>query len=112
KKDPGAVTQETERRIIMDLDVLIDFARKQQQQQSSSSSSQQQQQQQQQDQQKQYSQGNRPGSTPGQGQGGNVAAAQDQLPGGGQSAADPLQDIHASGDRWGDLRPVERDLIS
>ena len=36
-KDTGEVTQETQRRIVMDLDVLIEIAKKQQQQSSSSS---------------------------------------------------------------------------
>jgi len=106
KKDPGAVTQETERRIMMDLDVLIDFARKQQQQGSSQPQDPNDKKEQQQN--RQYSQGQQPG----QGQGGNVAAANDTLPPAGSATPDPLHDIHASGDQWGNLRPAERELIN
>jgi len=106
KKETGAVTQETERRIMMDLDVLIDFARKQQQ--NGPSQPQDPNQQKDPQQSRTYSQGNKPG----QGQGGNVAAAADVLPGGGQDTPTAAADIHAKGDQWGDLRPVERDLIN
>jgi hypothetical protein len=106
KKDPGEVTQETQRRIISDLDVMIELARQQQQSSSSSSSSQQQQP----GQQRQPQQNNgQSGSNSG---GGSQAATGDNLPRGGY--ADPTTtDIHNRDPaNWGGLPPRDRDQIS
>jgi len=113
KKDPGALTQETERRIIVDLDAMIEMAKqmnpppgngKPQPGDDDPDSGQK----------KKPSSGNQAGQPmPGQqNTGGNTAALKDQLPGNNQAAADPLQDIHEKASGWGGLRPQERDLIS
>jgi hypothetical protein len=105
KKDPGEVTQETQRRIVADLDVMIELARQQQQQQSSSSSSQQQPGQQRQPGQPQ------PGGQ--KGEGGTQAATSEQLPRGGH--ADPVTGDMRNRDPanpWGVLPPRDRDQIS
>jgi hypothetical protein len=107
KKDPGDVTQETQRRIVADLDVMIELARQQQQQQSSSSSS---------SQQPQPGQPRQP--QPGQpqqgpkGEGGSQAATNEQLPRGGY--ADPTRADMRNRDpaNWGGLPPRDRDQIS
>ena len=105
-KDPGEVTQETQRRIVADLDVMIELARQQQQQQSSSSSSSQQPQQGQPRQQTGPQNGQK-------GEGGTVAATSDPLPRGG------YQDPVTGGDmrsrdpsNWGSLPPRDRDQVS
>jgi hypothetical protein len=101
QKDAGEDTQETQRRILTDLDVLIEYARLQQQ------SGQGQSQQQQQGQGRQYSQGN------GKSQGGSTAAGSSFLPQNNQDPARPGEDIRSKGSQeWGTLRPRERDLIS
>jgi len=105
QKDPGEVTQETQRRILTDLDVLIEFARQQQQ----SGGGQSQPQQGQPGEGRQYSQGNQNGRN----QGGNTAAGSSFLPGNNQQSARPGEDIRSRGpEEWGKLRPRERDLIS
>jgi hypothetical protein len=105
-KDPGEVTQETQRRIVSDLDVMIELA-KQQQQQSSSSSSQQQ----------QPGQARQPGQPQGgqqgpKGEGGTTAAQRESLPGGGY--ADPAKGDMRNYDpaTWGGLPPRDRDQVS
>jgi len=101
KKDPGEVTQETQRRIVGDLDVMIELARQQQQQQSGSSSSQ------------QPGQQRQPGQQSGQkSEGGTQAATSDPLPRGGY--ADPVTgDIHNRDPaNWGGLPPRDRDQVS
>jgi hypothetical protein len=102
-KDPGEVTQETQRRIVSDLDVMIELARQQQQQQNSSGSSS-----------PQPGQQRQPGS-PQNGQtgpGGTQAATSDPLPRGG--IADPVTgDIHNRDPaNWGGLPPRDRDQVS
>lgn len=111
EQDAGAETQEIQRRIVMDLDVLIELAKKMQQQQSQSQS---QSQGQQQGQKREQSQGQQQG----QGQGphnpqGQNAAQQSQAPGGGQSAAQSNgQDIKERTREWGTLPERDRDLVS
>jgi len=105
QKDPGDVTQETQRRIMTDLDVLIEFARKQQQQGSGQGPPQpgppgeg-----------KSYSQGNQNGKN----QGGTTAASGSFLPGNNQQTPQQGDDNRSKGPaEWGTLRPRERELIS
>jgi hypothetical protein len=105
-KDPGAVTQESQRRIITDLDGVIDILRKQQQNPQSQSKPSDQP-----AQQKQESKGNHSGNG---GKPGNTAAQQDQLSRGDVDA--PVsngQDLRNKGpSEWGNLPPKDRDLIS
>ena len=103
KKDPGEITQETQRRIVSDLEVMIELARQQQQSSSSSSS-----------QQPQPGQPRQPGQ-PQQGpkgEGGSQAATSEQLPRGGY--ADPTRADMRNHDpaSWGGLPPRDRDQIS
>jgi hypothetical protein len=101
QKDAGEDTQETQRRILTDLDVLIEYARQQMQ------SGQSQNQQQQPGQGRQYTQGN------GKSQGGSTPAGSSFLPQNNQDPARPGEDIRSKGSQeWGTLRPRERDLIS
>ena len=100
EKDPGEVTQETQHRIVMDLDTLIELAKQMQSSGSGSSSGPPQD-----GQQRQQSQNNG-------GQGGNVANTSERLPPGGSADA-------ATGDMrdhdpatWGSLPPRDRDQIS
>ncbi|HVS71852.1 MAG TPA: hypothetical protein VHQ47_11410 [Phycisphaerae bacterium] len=101
-KDPGAVTQETQRRIVVDLDALIEIARKQcnstgQSQSQSKSQSQQRQ------------------ATKNQShEGGSTAARDENLRGGGaQGAESNGTDIHQkNADNWGNLPPRDRDMIA
>ncbi len=101
KKDPGEVTQEKQRRIITDLDVLIELARQQQQSGSASSG------QPLPGQQRQPGQGQGP-----KGEGGTQAATHEQLPRGGY--ADPVTGDMRNHDpaNWGGLPPRDRDQIS
>jgi hypothetical protein len=104
--DPGAVTQETQRRIVMNLDSLIELVQQQQQQQQQSSS-----QSKGQGQQRQQNQQGNPGQGPHQ-DGGNSAAQQSSIPGGGvQDAQSNGQDITERGKEWGNLPERDRDLI-
>jgi hypothetical protein len=106
KKDPGDITQETQRRILADLDVLIEYARQQQQNGPSKPDPNQ-------DpskgQGRQYSQG----QGQQQNQGGSTAASDSFLPGGSPDTPRPGEDIHShSPDEWGRLGARDRDLIS
>lgn len=108
EKDPGLETQETQRRIVMNLDTLIEIAKKQQQQKSSSSSSSSGE-----GQKRQQNKGQRPQPGSGQGEGGNQAASSSQLRGGSADAAQSNgQDIREKGLEWGKLPDRERDLIA
>lgn len=100
-KDPGEVTQETQRRIVSDLDVMIELARQQQQQGSSSSSGP-----------PQPGQARQPGQPGPKGEGGSTAATHDPLPRGGYS--DPaVGDMHSRDPaNWGGLPPRDRDQVS
>lgn len=105
QEDTSDVTQEIQRRIVLDIDTLIEAAKKQQ------GGGQGQQQQKPQDAQKRQ-------ANPGQGQqgqhqdAGNQAAKASELPGGGVSAAQSNgQDIRQKSSEWGNLPPRERDLI-
>jgi hypothetical protein len=102
KKDPGEVTQETQRRIISDLDVMIELARRQQQSGSSLGSPQIQP-----GQQRQPSQQQGPKSDNG-----SQAATHELLPRGGY--ADPVTGDMRNHDpaNWGGLPPRDRDQIS
>jgi hypothetical protein len=106
-KDPGAVTQESQRRIVSDLDTVIEYVRKQQQGQSSSkpkpgSES---------GEKRQQSQGQQQGNRQ---QPGNHAAQDSQLMAGNvetpQSNGESLRNKGPS--EWGNLPPKDRDLIS
>ena len=102
-KDPGEVTQETQRRIVADLDVMIELARQQQQSNSSSSPSQ-----------PQDGQPRIPGPPQGgqTGEGGTVAATHDPLTRGGYS--DPVTGDMRSHDpaNWAQLPPRDRSEVS
>lgn len=106
-RDTGAITQETQKRIISDLDVMIDMARKQQQggkgQQKPDGK-------QQEGQKRQQSSGQQQSTH----EGGNQAAI-DSTPRHG-SAATPQsngEDMHQKNPQeWGNLPPRDRDLIS
>ena len=102
KHDTGPVTQETQRRILSDLDVLIEYARKIQPTNGS----------------QQDPGPPQPGdsrSQPGpHNEHGNTAANQSTLPGGGVSSAVSNEtDFHQRGpEEWGRLPPRDRDLVS
>jgi hypothetical protein len=100
QKDAGSVTQETQRRIVVDLDALIEIARKQCNSQSQSK-------QQGQPQQRQMSKTSR-------GQGGATAATNEQLRAGGFDAPESNgQDLHQkSPAEWGNLPDRDRDLLA
>jgi hypothetical protein len=101
-RDPGEVTQETQRRIIGDLDVLIEIARQQCNKVSKPQDPDKQQQNQ-----KSYSQGR------GQSQGGSTAAGSSFLPRGGSVDPQTSGDIHSHGqNEWGTLPSKDRDLVS
>jgi len=106
-KDPGAITQETQKRIITDLDVMIEYARKQQQQGKSSQKPGQQKP----GDKRQQSSGQQQGQHQ---EGGNQAATDSSLPRGPISAAQSNgEDMHQKGPQeWGGLPPRDRDLIS
>jgi hypothetical protein len=105
-KDPGEVTQEVQRRIVADLDLMIELARQQQQNSSSSS---QQQQQQQPGQQRQPGQP-QPGSQ--HSEGGTTAATNETLPRGGHEQATTSDMRNRDPANWGGLPPRDRDQIS
>jgi hypothetical protein len=107
-QDPGAITQETQKRIVNDLDVMIEIARKQQQ----GGKGQQKQNGKPQDGQKrQQSSGQQQGPHD---EGGNQAATDSKARSG--SAATPQsngEDMHQkTPQEWGNLPPRDRDLIS
>jgi hypothetical protein len=105
-KDPGAVTQESQRRIVTDLDTVIEYVRKQEQQPQSNSKSKPQP-----GDKRQQSQGQKQGN---QQQPGNHAAQDSQLTNGTveapQSNGESLRNKGPS--EWGNLPPKDRDLIS
>lgn len=104
QQDPGDVTQEIQRRIVLDIDTMIEAAKKQQGGQSQGQPK---------PQDAQKRQTNPGQNQPGQHQdGGNEAAKTSELPGGGVSAAQSNgQDIRQHSSEWGNLPPRERDLI-
>jgi hypothetical protein len=102
-KDPGEVTQETQRRIVSDLDIMIELARQQQQQNSSSSSP------------AQPGQERKPGEPQDgsqKGEGGSTPAKAEILPRG--TYADPITGELRNRDtaNWGGLPPRDRDQVS
>jgi hypothetical protein len=106
ERDPGLVTQETQRRIMTDLDVMIEYAREQEKKGGGQGKPQ--------DskpgQQKQKSSGQQQG--PGQ-TGGNQAATDSNLrPGNAETPQANDTDIHQTGTNWGDLPPRDRDLVA
>jgi hypothetical protein len=103
KTDPGEVTQEIQRRIVTDLDVLIEMAKKSESQSS--------QQQKQQGQKKQESKGNQQGK--GSSMGGTNAAQSSQFNDGDATAAPNAKDIHEvnQNEIWKNLPPRDRDSI-
>jgi hypothetical protein len=105
-RDPGSLTQETQKRITMNLDQLIELVRQQQQQQSSSQS---QSKSDSEAQKRQRMQGNQEGP---HNQGGNNAAKQSTLPNGASATPESNgTDIHQRSREWGNLPERERDLI-
>ena len=100
EKDPGEVTQETQRRIVMDLDALIELAKQMQSSGSSQASGQPQD-----GQQRQQSQNNG-------GQGGNFANTSERLPGGGAADAATGDMRNHDPASWGNLPPRDRDQVS
>jgi hypothetical protein len=105
-QDPGPITQETQRRIVVNLDTLIEMAKKQQQQGGSSKPG-------------PKKPGDKkeqnPGSDSGKGPhkpGGESPAQESTLPGGGSDPAQSNgQDIHEKSTEWGNLPEKDRDLI-
>ena len=103
-KDPGELTQETQRRIVTDLDVLIEIAR---QQQSGSGSG-------------QGNQQTQPGQQrqstgpegPKNGEGGTVAANTESLPRGASADAATGDMRNHDPANWGNLPPRDRDQVS
>ncbi len=105
-RDPGAVTQETQKRIITDLDVMIELARKQQSQGKSSQQSKSQP-----GQQRQKSQGQQQG--PGQPGGNQAATNTSERRGTPEAAQSNGEDLHQkTPQEWGNLPARDRDLIS
>ena len=104
KADPGEVTQEVQRRIVTDLDVLIELAKK------SQSSSSQQPQKPKPGQEKQESKGEK---TKGSGMGGSNAATDSQMNSGEASASPNSKDIHEvnQDETWKNLPARDRDKI-
>lgn len=106
ERDPGDLTQETQRRIVVDLDTLIDLAKKMQQQQQQSSGKSQGKPE------KQESQGQKSGKQPGENQGGSEAAQESVLRD-GSGAAQPGQEMREKGaEGWGNLPPRDRELVT
>jgi hypothetical protein len=105
-KDPGAVTQESQRRIVTDLDTVIEYVRKQQQQSQSNPKSNSRP-----ADKRQQSQGQKQGN---QQQPGNHAAQDSRLTTGNveapQSNGESLRQKGPA--EWGNLPPKDRDLIS
>jgi hypothetical protein len=105
QRDPGLVTQETQRRIMTDLDVMIEYAREQQKKggqgkpQNSRPG-----------QQKQESSGQQSG--PGQPGGTKAATDSNMRPGSASTPESNGADIHETGTHWGDLPPRDRDLVA
>ena len=100
---PAMSLRKRSRRILTDLDILIEYARQQQQQggQGKDPSKDQQK-----GEQRTYSQGQ-------QNQKGTTAANSSFLPNGDAATPSLNDDIHSKGpNEWGGLRPRERDLIS
>lgn len=107
EKDPGAVTQETQRRIVMNLDALIDLVKQQQQQQQQQQSQSRPGQQRQQNQQ---NNGNQSGAQ--HSPGGTNAAQQSQLPGASDASVSAnTTDINEKSREWGNLPERDRDLV-
>jgi len=107
-KDTGAVTQEMQRRITMDLDVMIEYARQQQQKGPSQNK---------QDEQKgdkRQQSGDQKQGGHGKNQGGTQSATSEQLPGGGSMTPESNgQDMRQKGpSEWGGLPGKDRDLVS
>jgi len=105
EKDPGDVTQEVQRRIVADLDLMIELARQQQQ---GGGSSQKPDDQQQQGQQRTQSQAQRGPHS----EGGSTAAQDESLPRGGHDDAVMGQMRNHDPANWGGLPPRDRDQIS
>ena len=105
-RDPGAVTQETQKRIITDLDVMIEMARKQQSQGKSSQNSKSQQ-----GQKRQESSGQQQGPSK---EGGNKAATNGgPRRGSAETPQSNGEDLHQkTPQEWGNLPARDRDLIS
>jgi hypothetical protein len=102
-RDPGEVTQETEQRIIQDLDVMIAILKQTQGGGQPQDPSQQQQ---------QPGQSRQQGQGSGQSMGGTTAATDDNLRGGG-AATPPGGDMRDKNvANWGGLPPRDRDEIS
>ena len=105
QKDPGLVTQETQRRIVTDLNVVIEYLKKQQQQGGGQGQGQGQQP----AQQRTMSQGQQQG----QGMGGSRSATDSNLrPGEASTPGNNGQDIHQVDKMWGGLPPGDRQAVA
>lgn len=105
EQDPGAITQETQRRIILNLDSLIALAQKQQQGGGGGGSKPRP------GDKRQQNPGNNSGKGP-HNPGGSNPATESQLPGGSSDPAQSNgQDIHEKSQEWGHLPERDRDLI-
>jgi len=103
ERDTGALTQETQKRIVLNLDQLIELVRQQQQKSSSQSQGK--------PQDAQKRQQTKPQNGPPK-QGGNTAAQNSVLPNGGAAAPEANgTDINQRSREWGNLPERERDLI-
>jgi len=110
QKDPGLVTQETQRRIVTDLDVMIELMKKNQQKSSGKPK----------DPkpgdgppQKSESQGQQSGGPPSQAMGGDQAAQDSNMrPGSASTPGQNDTDIHQTGSQWGNLPPGDRELVA
>ncbi len=109
-RDPGAVTQEIQKRILLDLDELIEMARQNaQQQQQASSSSSSQSQQAQQDQQQANNQGANQPAQNNSASSSPDGATQTHAAGAGSKAGGT--DIRESAAEWGNITPRVRDAV-
>jgi hypothetical protein len=110
--DPGAVTQEIQRRITIDLDALVEAARKQQSQGEGGGKPQQQQVAQQQPKPQQGRQ-NQPANQNAQAQPqpGQSPAQSSNVPGAADNTADLSQDIKERMTEWGGVTKRQRDAI-
>jgi hypothetical protein len=109
EQDPGLVTQETQRRIVTDLDVMIEYLKKQEQQSSGKPGEGKPKP----GEGKKPSQGQQSGSAPANGEGGNEGAKDSQMRAG--SADTPQKngtELHDNRLNWGNLPPGEREAVA
>jgi hypothetical protein len=108
QQDPGLITQETQRRIVTDLDVMIEYLKEQEKKGGGQGKGKPKD-----GQERQKSKGQQQGSQPGQGMGGSQAAQDSQMrPGSAQTPQANSTDLHEAGRNWGNLPERERDLVA